>query len=174
MYRRHSFLAIASISLVGMAAAQDVEVYGRVREQEQPQPITGATMDVSSDGVQLFRMLSDSTGFYRIGLDVGRVWRIRFAAPGRVAKLVEFDLGDLPANDGGYGMNVDMRLFKEDAGKDFSFLDEPLGICRYDSATTMIKWDMDYTGPRMVRMREMVPEVYTIDTDSVSTGAQDE
>lgn len=174
MNRYPALLTVIGACLLGTASAQDVEVYGRVREHERPLPIVGATMEVSSDGVGLFRMQSDSTGYYRIGLDVGRIWRIRYAAPGRVAKLLEFDLQDVPKYDGGYGSNVDMRLFLESPDNDFSFLDEPLGICRYDSASAMIKWDMEYTAPRMAHVRELVPEVYTLDTDSVSTKAQDE
>lgn len=174
MFRHTATLTVIGAFLLGTASAQDVEVYGRVREHERPAPIVGAIMDVSSDGVEPFRMLSDSSGYYRIGLDVGRIWRIRYAAPGRVAKMVEFDLRDVPPYDGGYGSNVDMRLFLETADKDFTFLDEPLGICRYDSVSAMIKWDMDYTGPRIAQLRKMVPEVYRLDTDPVSTKAQDE
>lgn len=157
MRRAALFLALLGGLLL---QAQDVVVYGRVREHEVMRPIAGAVLALSSNGVHQLNVVCDSTGYYKIALDVGRVWRIRYSAPGRVAKTVEMDLRTTPKDDGGYGMNVDIRLFMNEPAKDFSWLEEPIGISSYDSTSSSLKWDMDYTAPRLSRMREMVPEVY--------------
>lgn len=172
---RSSFVLAALCSSV-FSFGQDLVLYGDIREHEEKRAIPDATMAIVSNGIHQFNMKSDSVGHYSIALDVGKVWRVRYSAPGRVSKLVEFDLRDTPKYDGGYGMNVDIRLFREDPSMDFTFLEEPIGISRYDSVSTTIKWDMDYTAPRMERLRTLMPERYTIetDTDSVPKAVQEE
>lgn len=144
------------------AFAQDVLVYGRVREHEKPEAIIGASIVIIREGSEQFTLRSDSTGYYSIALDVGLVWRIRFEAPGRASKLVEFDLRDTPKFEGGYGSNVDIRLFLNDPDLDLKFLEEPIGRCRYVEATANIAWDMAYTAPRMQRLAALKPIMYEV------------
>ncbi|HRD52485.1 MAG TPA: hypothetical protein PKY96_07545, partial [Flavobacteriales bacterium] len=54
---------------------------------------------------------------------------------------------------GGYGMNVDMTMIKPKQGVDYSVLDEPFGICRYNSETGNFEWDLAYT--EKMRERQM-------------------
>lgn len=148
--------------IANVATAQDVVVYGRVREHDRPRPIADASIAIIADGTEQFTLLCDSTGYYSIALDLGRVWRIRFAAPGRVSKTVEYDLRDTPKYEGGYGTNVDIRLFQNDPAVDFAFLEEPIGRCRYEPTSQMIAWDMAYTGPRMQRLAALKPNMYEV------------
>lgn len=155
-----------------LAAAQDVVLYGRVREHERSQPIPEAVIGISSNGVHHFSLRCDSTGRYEVSLDVGRVWRVLFSAPGRVAKLIEYDLRDTPKYEGGYGTNVDIRLFLKDDRHDLSFLDEPLGKCRYDSTDANIQWDMEYTAPRLARLAALYPAQYELPPDTIPASGQ--
>lgn len=166
------FLYIPFLALSLNSTAQDLVIYGRVREHERPVPIQRTRLAVSADGVHQFDLLSDTTGYYRVTVDVGKIWRIRYAAPGVVAKIVEWDLRNSPKNDGGHSMNVDVRLFREDPSMDFSFLEEPIGTCRYDSVSTLLKWDMDYIRPRTERLNSLMPERYELEPDTIPTVTQ--
>lgn len=156
----HRFLAVLFVASALPLIAQDLVIYGRVREHERPSPIGDAILGVSAEGVHHFDLRSDTTGFYRITLDVGKVWRIAYGAAGRVTKIVEYDLRNMPKDDGGYRVNVDIRLFREDLSKDFSFLNEPVGIFRYDKAADNLKVDAEYGEPRKARLTELMPEMY--------------
>lgn len=152
--------------------AQDLLLYGRVREHERPFPIPQAAVAIQADGVALFQLGCDSTGRYEVTLDVGKVWRVDYSAAGRVGKSIVLDLRDTPKSDGGYGMNVDIRLFTADANKDVSFLKEPIGTCRYVAASDAIQWDMDYTAPRMQRLAALYPLQFEIDADTTKVSGQ--
>lgn len=157
MYRCLAVLFFASTL---PSIAQDLVIYGRVREHERPSVIAGAVLGVSGNGARHFDLRSDSTGFYQITLDVGKVWRIAYGASGRVTKVVEYDLREMPKDDGGYRVNVDIRLFLEDPSKDLSFLEEPVGIFRYDKTAGNLKVDVEYGKPRKARLAELMPDMY--------------
>jgi len=154
--------------------AQDLVVYGRVREHEQQRPIAEGVLGISSEGVQYIKVNCDSTGYYRLTLDVGKRWDIRYAAPGRVGKTIAFDLRNMPKDDGGHGINVDVRLFLDDAAQDFGFLEEPMGICHWDGTTKKLTWDAEYMLPRKQRLSAMMPEQYELVPDSVLIRGQEE
>ncbi|MCB0794756.1 MAG: hypothetical protein KDB88_08470, partial [Flavobacteriales bacterium] len=46
---------------------------------------------------------------------------------------------------GGHGMNVEMTLFNELPGIDFSVLDKPIGKAKFDPANNEVTWDLEYT-----------------------------
>lgn len=163
-------LALLFVMISLRSVAQDMVIYGRVREHERMAPIPGAVLGVSRGGVHHFDLRCDSTGFYRITVDVGSIWRISYAAPDRVTKIVEYDLRQTPRDDGGYRVNVDIRLFRNELGKDFSFLDEPIGIFRYDQATENMKIDQDYSAPRMARLAGLMPEAYKFQMPDTVSG----
>jgi len=163
-----SLLVCSSLS----STAQDLLLYGRVREHERPVPIPQASIAIQADGVALFQLGCDSTGRYEVALDVGKVWHVQYAAAGKVSKSIELDLRDTPKSDGGYGMNVDIRLFAEDGTKEVAFLKEPIGKCRYVATNDAIQWDMEYTAPRMQRLAEIYPVQYEIDADTTKVTGQ--
>lgn len=167
------FLIVLSLTFSATSSiAQDLLLYGRVREHERPVPIPQASIAIQADGVALFQLGCDSTGRYEVTLDVGKVWHVDYSAAGRVSKSIVLDLRDTPSTDGGYGMNVDIRLFTADKSKDVSFLKEPIGTCRYVAASDAIQWDMEYTAPRMQRLAAIYPLQYEIDADTTKVSGQ--
>lgn len=165
-------MAISLRHLVGLCAlhlsmcaacAQDLRIYGAVREHEANMPLPGALVRVSVGDRPLVTMQCDSSGRYEVLLDVGRTYAITYEASGRVSKNVRIDLTRTPKDDGGYGMNVDVRLFEPMPGVDVAFLQEPIGLAAYDSTAQNVVWDMDYTAPRMQRLNALYPPRYTIE-----------
>jgi len=151
------------------AHAQDARFYGGVRKWEADQPLSGAEVHVLTGGTMMLKFLCDSMGSYDITLDVGRVYGMEYHSAGRTTKRVLLDLRDAPTDDGGYNVNVDIRLFEVPIGIDVDFLNEPLGQCRYYPEKGSIGWDMVYTAPRMERLRTLFPDQYEVSHDSTGS-----
>jgi hypothetical protein len=147
--------------------AQDLLVYGKIRQYERDAPLHGAEVHLSRNGSHVVTVQCDSVGYYGISLDVGQQYVLDYRSPGRVSKTVWIDLRGVPADDGGYGMNVDVRLFAPQDGVDVSFLQEPIGKAAYDSTAHGIRWDMEYTAPRMELVNSAFPVRYTIEMEPV-------
>ncbi|MCB0769354.1 MAG: hypothetical protein KDC00_02990 [Flavobacteriales bacterium] len=149
----------------GTCQAQDLLLYGRVRQYEANGPLASATTLVLRNGDPIVTIQCDSAGGYKVLLDVGHSYVLEYRSPGRVSKSILLDLRTAPDDDGGYGMNVDVRLFRPIDGVDVSFLEEPIGKAAYDSTTNDIRWDMEYTAPRIARVDQAYPIRYTVEPD---------
>ncbi len=148
--------------MAGSAMAQDLRIYGVVRQHEVNVPLPNALVRVAVGALHLVTVQCDSSGRYEALLDVGRAYTLTYEADGRVSKNVQIDLSGAPKDDGGYGMNVDVRLFNPLPLVDVSFLQEPIGKAAYDSTSQSIVWDMTYTAPRMEQLNVLFPSQYDI------------
>ncbi len=83
-------------------------------------------------------------GKFSIDLPLARVYRIVFEAPEHVAKHVIVDARGIPEKESkdGFGMNIMMTLCTYYAGLDYSLMERPIGVARYDPGTTEVIWDV--------------------------------
>ncbi|MFT6726456.1 MAG: hypothetical protein ACJAV7_000904, partial [Flavobacteriales bacterium] len=44
-----------------------------------------------------------------------------------------------------FEMHIEMSLFQEIPGVDFSILNQPIGKCNFDPSTNSLEFDFDYT-----------------------------
>ena len=146
-----------------VATAQDtlIVVYGTVKDLTTNEPLPGAqveALDMKWGRRFLATMLSN--GRYELDLFQEADLMIEYSAPGHVPKRVRVDMHGPTAEDwsGGYGMNVDVRLFREVEGLDLSMGGEPFGICRYDSVSDLFAWDLPYTEGMRERMKSLVAD----------------
>jgi hypothetical protein len=102
------------------------------------------------------RMTQD--GQYVLDMVDEAVWLIEYAAPGYIPKRILVELRGPTAEQwiGGFGMNVDMLMLRELPGLDYSVLQEPMGVCRYDSASGIFVWD----SVSVARMRDRVEPLH--------------
>lgn len=151
-------LVTAENTMDSLEAQHGTTVAGIVEDHWSGKPIEGVAVIVTSPDGYREILATDEFGVYGITLPYDRVYRLRFAKVGLIGKVVELDNRDIPAKERerGHRMQVDMRLFKELKGEDLSFLDEPIGRARYDSATNSLKWDMDLTRSVQQRLQQVL------------------
>lgn len=144
------FLAVACIISIGAWAQSeidDVYVYGLVKDYNNATPLGQASIILLEDGLVSEELVTDSLGRYELYLNFDRNYVVFYGNYGYTGKHINIDLRNVPiaVRAGGFGMNVDMTLFKEAPGLDVSILDEPIGKAKYEEADTAIVWDYEYT-----------------------------
>ncbi len=129
----------------------NVYVYGTIMDDSTRFPVVHSAVIIREDSLPLFSAVVDS-GKYECNLEFDHVYRLRYEAPGYVSKFIEIDTRDVPTEmrEGGFGINVEMTLFRFFAFGDYSGLQEPIGKAHYVAADSAISWDLPWTE----RMRE--------------------
>lgn len=149
MWRQHLLIGLfCSCGVLG--SAQDLLVYGLIRERPARAPITGATISLEDSSlVPLDRWLTGDSGDYEFYLQMDQVYTLRCSAPGYFPKSVVLDTRNVDASaedrEGGWGMNIDMTLYRTFEGVDTALLNVPFGYAAWNAADTMFAWDMPHT-----------------------------
>jgi hypothetical protein len=153
-------LVLTTMSTLTSAAQSENEVdnvyvFGTVKEDSTNAKLIHAEVTVDQDGVEFTSEHVNAEGKYELYLDFDHRYRIRYRAPDHVAKYIEIDTRNIPAEErtGGYGMNVEMTLFKFDPHGDYTFLQEPIGKARFDTVNKELAWDLAWTEHVRERVR---------------------
>ncbi|MBP9079175.1 MAG: hypothetical protein KBF80_02860 [Flavobacteriales bacterium] len=135
--------------VAGGAQAQidNIYVYGTVKDYNTSKKLDGITVTVFKDGAKLNSVVTSANGKYEFNLDYGYDYKILFEKQGVVGKNVSINTKGIPEDDrqGGLAMNVEMTLFKDIPGIDYTILNQPIGKSKYDASTGMLAWDLEYT-----------------------------
>ena len=129
-------------------AQADVLVYGVMKDMRTSARINEMAVEAIDLKWGRWKVAAtNDSGKYELDLGRNGEWLLTYSAPGYVSKRIKLMLSGPSAEEwvGGFGMNVDMTMIQVKEGVDFSVLDEPFGICRFNSETAMFEWDMDYT-----------------------------
>lgn len=165
------FILIAMLgTCVPVVAAQEILIYGTIRQYEQKVPLPGAQVLLRSDNSRVDTLVTDSVGRYLFAVDLGKVIEVEYRYPGRLSKRVLIDGRGVPAKQavGGFGMHIDIRLCLPVDGPELDFLHEPIGRASYSRRTRNMAWDMGYTAPRMARYKALFPDLYPTERDSIT------
>ncbi|MBL0044915.1 MAG: hypothetical protein IPP33_11155 [Flavobacteriales bacterium] len=132
----------------------NVYVYGTIKDDSTRFPVVHAAVIIREDSLPLVSASVDS-GKYECNLEFDHVYRLRYEAPGYVAKFLEIDTRNIPTEmrEGGFGINVEMTLSRFFKYGDYSLLQEPIGKARYVPADSMISWDLQWTEMMRERFR---------------------
>lgn len=124
-----------------------VKVYGVMENQFSQANIPFAEVRIFADGKFSDVIVSDCNGDYEMYLDYNKDYMLHVNCKGMVSKIVQLDLRNMPTfeNDPGYEMELKGRLFDEIPGLDFSILQKPLAIARYNPELESIEFDFPYT-----------------------------
>lgn len=127
----------------------DLYVYGTVRTYEERDSLPGAliNLEILGEELQVAPVLANNRGRWSFDLDRGHRYRLHFSSPGRVAKRGLIDATGMPDSlwTGGWAMNVEMTLFKDNPDVDYSVLNEDIGRAKFNPGSMKIEWDLDYT-----------------------------
>ncbi len=146
---RLSALLSALLLTLGAAVAQvdNVYVYGTVKDYTSAKKLDGVVVSVYKNGAKLTETTTNASGKYEFNLDYGADYKITYAKAGIVSKNITIDTRNIPEEErvGGHGMNIEMTLFQELPGIDFSVLNQPIGKAKFDPTSSEVTWDLQYT-----------------------------
>ncbi|MBV6404720.1 MAG: hypothetical protein IT228_07030 [Flavobacteriales bacterium] len=146
---RLSALLAALLLTVGAALAQvdNVYVYGTVKDYISAKKMDGVVVSVFKNGAKLTETITNASGKYEFNLDYGADYKITYTKAGIVSKNITIDTRNIPEEErvGGHGMNIEMTLFQELPGIDFTVLNQPIGKAKFDPTTSEVTWDLQYT-----------------------------
>lgn len=124
-------------------------VYGTVKDIETRDSLPGTDILIKKlPGDRVFRELhADEHGNYNFYLGKRSRYKITYAHKDMVAKHVEIDAESVPDTSwhGGMAMEVTISLLKPFKGSDDALFNEVIGRSRFNPATNLLEWDMDYT-----------------------------
>ncbi|MBS1583916.1 MAG: hypothetical protein JST66_17090, partial [Bacteroidetes bacterium] len=140
-------LLLLAAGLSAQAQVDNVYVYGTVKDQFTAKKLDGITVTVFKNGSKLAEAVTNASGKYEFNLDYGSEYKLLYAKPGMVSKNITIDTRNVPEEEraGGHGMNVEVNLFNELPGIDFSVLQQPIGKAKIDPTTNEMSWDLQYT-----------------------------
>ncbi len=138
-----SFLLFAA----AFGQVDNVYVYGTVKDYVSSKKLDGITVTVFKNGGKLAEVVTNASGKYEFNLDYGSDYKLVYSKAGMVSKNISIDTKNIPEEErvGGHGMNVEMTLFTELPGIDFTVLQQPIGKAKFDPTTKEVTWDLQYT-----------------------------
>lgn len=149
MLRTRLLWTVMAVCLSSLLFGQvdNVYVYGTVKDYISSKKLDGVVVSVFKNGAKLAETTTNASGKYEFNLDYGSDYKIVYGKGGMVAKNITIDTRNIPEEErtGGHGMNVEMTLFNELPGMDFSVLQQPIGKAKFDATTSEVTWDLQYT-----------------------------
>jgi hypothetical protein len=152
---------VARLEMIATEDAKSgVMVYGYLRDHHSDVGIADGEIHIMRPDMpdEVTTIRTNEFGFYAFTLGYDRIVHLRYAAPGMVAKTVILDLMGIPEVDreGGYGTNIDVRLFEPIPGEDLSFLEKPMGHARYVAEEGRLDWDHTVSTPIIQQLDEIL------------------
>src|SRR5690606_9856370 len=160
LLRAFSLLLLIMAALGAHAQIDNVYVYGTVKDYNTSKRLDGITVSVYKDGALHSSVVTSANGKYEFNLDYGYEYKLLFDKPGMVGKNVVINTRQTPEEEriGGLAMNVEMTLFQDIAGIDYSLLQQPIGKSKYDPSTNMLAWDLEYTEQMRAELNRLQKE----------------
>lgn len=141
-----------------------VLVDGLVTDHWSGKVLEGSDIRVETlDGVPCSsdKVTTDKFGYYALVLPSDGAYAIHYSRSGMIGKRVRIVTSGIPdeVRVEGFRASVDIRLFLPIADADLGFLEEPLGVMRYNPDSGNMDWDMAISAP-LLRRLESVLEGY--------------
>jgi hypothetical protein len=141
---------------LAISYANQLHVEGDATEMTTGKLIPKTSVYVLSGADTIYNLTTPQKAIYSFELDLDRLYTIRFVKAGYVSKFIEIDTREIPEEKAakGFEMKVDITLFKQYSGFDYSILDrEPIAKAKYLKKTEVIDWDLAYT-KKMLKLLE--------------------
>jgi hypothetical protein len=134
-----------------MTSDQDIiRISGKVMSHDDEghnSGMPGAQIDIFQDYQLMSVIYAGDSGQYNIDLSLDYLYLLEIKSEGKVQKSIEIDSRYIAMSNqsAGFDMGMDISLFDEIPGVDFSILDQPIGKCKYDEMRNSIMFDFEYT-----------------------------
>lgn len=170
--------ALIVAGLVGVqlpAAAFSLRVTGVVTDHHTGQAMEHVLVHVYRNGVKVYAEETGILGHYAVKLENNADYVIRFSGPGLVTKCFTIDThgleweGDQKVKD----LWVEMTMFERTTAMDLSFFDMPMGMARFEPATGLVSWDLDYDRKVRPQVEDLMAQYHRLMTAQASTAQLD-
>lgn len=161
-------LFLICATLMGMAQRaqaqggelDNVYIYGTIKDQYTAKKLDGVVVAIYKNGGKLQEVSSNASGKYEFNVDYGAEYKIVYNKVGWVSKNYTVDTRNVPEESrvGGEGMNIEMTLFQELPGMDFSILNQPIGKAKYYAEKSGLDWDWEYTAQIQNEVNRLIKE----------------
>jgi hypothetical protein len=128
-----------------------VRVTGNLKDANSKRELKTAAVEVyDGNGTLLF---SDSDGIskYAFELETGKVYDMKYSAPGYMQKILRIDLTGAEMK-GSFDLNIDGSLQLSVEGFNQELLKMPIAICSYKKESDGIEFDQEYSDKRQVEI----------------------
>jgi hypothetical protein len=148
--------ALDSLTKSENPIATDIHLNGVMDDYHSKRPITSGKVIISNELNEVSTIPVDSMGRWIELIPCDHIYRVDFTAEGYATKHVIIDARSIPLEEqlGGFSMDIDITLFKAIDGVDYTLLEKPIGVSRYDTYTYSISWDSD----QVVRMQDQMKQ----------------
>lgn len=135
---------IAQIDLpYGNFAKSIITISGEVNEDGHE--LKNANVSLLKNNIPLTEIITDKNGGFSFTLKTDNQYMLVFSKPGYVSKKIYVNTENIPTNISIVRSGIDVELFREIDGVDFSILNEPIGKFFYIANKKNIDYDKDYT-----------------------------
>ncbi len=124
-----------------------IGLHGNVTDYFTSDGIKGAKVSLKESNKDVFSAFTLRKGFYAFELDSGKVYTVEFSKEDMVTKTVIINTKNCFCSDTMfYDMELQMTMFKESPGFDFSLFKIPIAMSMYDPSVRNMTWfSNDYT-----------------------------
>jgi hypothetical protein len=135
---------IAQIDLpYGNFTKSIITISGEVNEDGHE--LKNANVSLLKNNVLLTEITTDKNGSFSFTLKPENQYMLLFSKQGYVSKKIYVNTENIPSNTSIVRSGIDVELFREIDGVDFSILNDPIGKFYYTSSKKNIDYDKDYT-----------------------------
>lgn len=147
-YEMKTLFLFASLLFAGVlvqAQNSGVLIFGHIYHNGTDKPVKGAYA-VSTVNDSYTKAVVDKEGKFEMAIPYDRIVEISFKADGMVTKIVEVNTQNVPEKGraDGYGIDMDLFLFKTSDKCDLSVFEKPIGRSTYDAAADNFVFDSAY------------------------------
>lgn len=166
-----ALLITGFLGLQLQTAAFSLRVTGVVTDFLSGRTMDHVTVRVYKDGAKVLTTESGLLGQYAVKLENNADYVIRFSGPGLVTKCFTIDThgleweGDHKVKD----LWVEMTMVERTAGIDLSLFDMPMGMARFEPATGLVSWNVDYDRKVRPQVEDLMARYQRLMTAQAST-----
>ncbi|MFZ4614284.1 MAG: carboxypeptidase regulatory-like domain-containing protein [Bacteroidia bacterium] len=134
----------AQIDLPNVNFAKSIiTISGRVNEEGQE--LQNANVLLLNNNIPVTQITTDEIGGFSFTLNTNNQYMLVFSKSGYVSKKILVNTENVPINTSVLRSGIDVELFREIDGVDFSILNQPIGEFFYSTDKKNIDYDKNYT-----------------------------
>ena len=102
---------------------------------------------------------ADETGKYKFNLPINHNYRVVYGGNEYVNKEISINAHELPKKKYGYNVKLDLGMFKNFEGVDYSFLTQPVALISYDDELGELSSDEKYSKKQSKAMFKCMKQI---------------
>lgn len=145
----------ALITLRAQSPTLDLKI--EIKDETYNQKMANAEVVIYKNGAPYKKLTTDDKGRLFVQVPLGVDYKVEFKKNGYVTKHIIIDTKNIPSEDASYGFEypMEVNLFEDIPEIDFSILQKPVAILKFDNKTGFFEYDKDYTNSILKQLEEL-------------------